>query len=706
MLQFLNPWMLVGLCAIAIPIFIHILHRYRVRATPFAGMRFLDQVMVRLQRQLRWQDALLLFLRCAALGCIAFALSQPLWRSQADYSQLLERQGATAAIVIFDNSASCTKQLDTLKQLAHGYVDTLRSGDAVSILSLNTDDDQILYDFSTAHRFIDRIDATDANNNLSALFVRAQQALQKHVNPHTEIIVITDGQESAWDASCLRHVNNLQDPTQTEDDAKQRVIVLTPVENPQANNSSIRMLNSSQQVTAVGQRCLFSLAIQHQGAVPEHQALVRLRVNNRTIDEQVIDRRSDIEEILHFHYEFTEPGSHIVSAELVGLRDDIPGDNIRHISIAVTERIPVLLIDGENGKQLRYVSLALAAKSNTKNSFQIDHIDLTGVNAEKLAQYPIAILADTAALDSQSIAHLERYIVGGGNVLVFLGARSQTQVINDLWSRNGDGFLPCNIENPKSGDLNLVLYPQCQDVSHAAFSSLPSNTQQLLSASTIYKYVPLLTNDVIRDPNFQTLMTLNNGDPFLVERRRGQGRVLLCASNTQLDWSDLASHAIYVPWMRGLCSYLSSFLLPPRNLECGESIIHLDSEEGQVHISDTQGHVIEHQRSAWQGHQVAQSNIIWQSGAYIARQKQQRTWYAINIPTTEQTLSYINSDWLNEHAPSLVIIQGIAEVEESWGNKQSSAIPLWHMCIVAALLLLFAESFYARRLSHGVQSNG
>ena len=126
MLHLLNPWMLFGLIAIAIPIGIHLLHRFRVRTTPFAGMRFLDQVMVRLQRKLRWQDSLLLILRCITLCLLALALCQPIWRSQQDFSKLLERSGATAAVLLFDNSASARKNIDALKQLAHEYINTLR----------------------------------------------------------------------------------------------------------------------------------------------------------------------------------------------------------------------------------------------------------------------------------------------------------------------------------------------------------------------------------------------------------------------------------------------------------------------------------------------------------------------------------------------------------------------------------------------------
>ncbi len=698
MLQLLNPWMLLGLLAIAAPILIHLLHRYRVRSTPFAGMRFLDQVIVRLRRQLRWQGILLLLIRCSAIAILVIALAQPLWRSQQDFSQLLERQGATAAVIVFDNSASSRQHFAKLQLLAHSYINTLRSGDAVSIISVDQQNIQTIYDFNTAHAIIDRLEHTDARSDVAVMLQSAELAMRAHVNPYKEIIVVTDGQKSDWDDSSLNQIETLRDNLSSEQN-EPRFIMLAPQQGYQVNNSSIRLLQSSQQVLAVGQRCLISIAIQHEGAVPEHQCIVRIRADGRVIDERVIDRSADVEEIIHCEYEFSEAGSHYISAELVGLRDSIPSDNIRYTSIEVTKRIPVLLIDSHDGKQLRFLTYALNASIEEQSAFVVEHANITDISAERLAAYPVVVLADTVALDSQSIATIERYVVGGGNIIVALGEQSQASIINSLWSRNGDGFLPCNIMDAREVPSGTLVYPQFKQHKHPAFATLPNNRDELFSSCSVSRFMPLDVANVINDENFNILMTLNTGEAFLVERHRGQGRVLLCASSMHIDWTDIPSHGVFVPWVRGLCSYLASFLLPPRNIHCGESIIHLQHESGQDSFVDQDGNTIEHKRGSWQGHQVARSETIWRAGLYAARHQHQRTWYAVNVPSSEQQIDLIDQQWLEEAIPQMLLMHNEEEINNSWGSGDDSATALWSFGILLCIALLAVEMFYVRTLT-------
>lgn len=704
MLQLLNPWMLLGLAAIILPVLIHLLHRYRVKSTSFAGMRFLDQVMVRLRRKLRWQGIMLLALRCLALLLLALALSQPLWRAQRDYSQLLERQGATASVVIFDNSASSHKQFQELKDLAHSYINTLRNGDAISIVSLGNNTTQTLYDFSAAHILIDRIATTDANSDLASQLQEAETAMRAHVNPYQEIIIITDGQQSAWNDSAIHQLQQLQSNLLRED-SEPRCIVLNPTSDPQAHNSSIRLLQSSQQVLAVGQRCLLSIAIQHQGAVPQQQCLVRIRADGRIIEERIVNRTPGVEEIIHCEHQFSVAGSHYVSAELVGLRDSIPADNVRFNSLSVTERIPVLLIDSHDGRQLRHVTLALEATTDEHSPFAVSRCDITEINTEQLAGFPVVVLADTAALDSQSIATIERYIVGGGNLIVLLGEASEPAIINSLWSRNGDGFLPCNIGERISVESSSRVHPQFTQSNHPAFATLTSSRDDLFAACHISQYYPLDTVNIINDEQFSVLMELNTGDAFLVERHRGQGRVLLLSSSFDLEWNDITVHGVFVPWIRSLCSYLSSFLLPPRNIHCGEPIIHLLQQQTQHSFVNPDGKIIKQQRGTWQGHAVRRSDAQWQAGLYAAHWKQERTWYAVNVPESEHSMQTIDQAWLQEHLDSVLMLRSRAEIEQSWGSGSDSATALWPTMLILSLLCFVSEMFYARHLAQSEAGN-
>ncbi|MFQ5541375.1 MAG: hypothetical protein ACE5E2_00980, partial [Candidatus Binatia bacterium] len=53
------------------------------------------------------------------------------------------------------------------------------------------------------------------------------------------------------------------------------------------------------------------------------------------------------------------------------------------------------------------------------------------------------------------------------------------------------------------------------------------------------------------------LLNLANGDPLLVEKKVGPGRVLLFTTAADLEWSDLPFKTVYLPLMQSLVSYLS-----------------------------------------------------------------------------------------------------------------------------------------------------
>jgi hypothetical protein len=56
----------------------------------------------------------------------------------------------------------------------------------------------------------------------------------------------------------------------------------------------------------------------------------------------------------------------------------------------------------------------------------------------------------------------------------------------------------------------------------------------------------------------RTLMSLEGGLPLLVERRLGQGRILLYTGTLDLGWNDFPLKAAYMPWVQRLVSHLGA----------------------------------------------------------------------------------------------------------------------------------------------------
>ena len=104
MIQFLNPLVLLGLAAAAIPFIIHFFNRFRAERREFSSLMLLKEVSNRQVRRLRMRRWLLLILRTLAVILLVLAPARPVMRgiiASGPRDHL-----PTSAVMVFDNSAS------------------------------------------------------------------------------------------------------------------------------------------------------------------------------------------------------------------------------------------------------------------------------------------------------------------------------------------------------------------------------------------------------------------------------------------------------------------------------------------------------------------------------------------------------------------------------------------------------------------------
>ena len=103
-MSFLNPWMLFGLGALALPILIHLWQRRRVVQIPFGTLRFLKAVAARTRRSSRIENLLLLLLRCLIFALVALAVARPVMLARS--ARLFGGEVPRTVVLVIDNSAS------------------------------------------------------------------------------------------------------------------------------------------------------------------------------------------------------------------------------------------------------------------------------------------------------------------------------------------------------------------------------------------------------------------------------------------------------------------------------------------------------------------------------------------------------------------------------------------------------------------------
>src|SRR5437868_1146831 len=97
-MSFLNPIMLFGLGAAAVPVIIHLLNRRKFQKVVWAAMRFLKTSVEHTRQRSRVEDLLLLFLRCLILILLALAAARPALRSSS--LPVLGGPGKSTAVVL------------------------------------------------------------------------------------------------------------------------------------------------------------------------------------------------------------------------------------------------------------------------------------------------------------------------------------------------------------------------------------------------------------------------------------------------------------------------------------------------------------------------------------------------------------------------------------------------------------------------------
>src|SRR3954453_24160485 len=73
----LAPLMMLGGLAVTIPIALHFFYRARYKPLPWAPMKFLKEAIEQTSRRLKFQEWVLLALRCLALILLALATARP-----------------------------------------------------------------------------------------------------------------------------------------------------------------------------------------------------------------------------------------------------------------------------------------------------------------------------------------------------------------------------------------------------------------------------------------------------------------------------------------------------------------------------------------------------------------------------------------------------------------------------------------------------
>ena len=516
-LSLLSPLFLVGAAAAAIPIVIHLFYRRTEPVIEFAAMRYLRQAPVEESRHRRLRELLLLALRVAALVLLACAFARPYLAGAAAAST------GAATVVLIDTSASLSApgQFERVRARALEVVRDAPATHAVGVLSFAQAADVIApvsYDRAGALAAIAQLTPGAGATRYRAALQRAGEELTGRSG---RIVVITDLQQSGWDAAAEGGVPDGLAVELEEIDGPAANLAVTALRVEAGETVAVVQNFSPRSVT---EQVVFTIDERRVGAVPvvvAAGASAEARIPLEPLDAGALSAG-------------------------IGDREGYQADNVRYAVLDAGNATEVLAVTASgHPSEALYLQRALAIVDGA-GGFRFRAVSgaaFSAVEAGALDGVDVLVVLGTRGLDERGRARLAQFVRSGGGLLVTAGPDVEpailTQALGGLvatsWRARPEqtlSFAPADGRHPifrlfgGVGTLGNVSFAR------AALVDAPA------SAEVVARY--------------------SDGTPALVEERTSGGRALVFGSDLNHRWNDFPLQPAFVPFIHETRRYLAS----------------------------------------------------------------------------------------------------------------------------------------------------
>ncbi|MBM3998438.1 MAG: VWA domain-containing protein [Planctomycetes bacterium] len=519
--------------AALVPLAVHLLRRRTYRETPWAAMRFLEAAMRRRAGRMRIEQWLLLILRMALLALLAVALADP--RSRGSGSTDHRATGPkTHWVFVIDVSysmayhASERSLLEESKSLARDRIQAAADGDGFTLVAMGapaqTRIAEPAFDRADVLRELERLeplhggasldDALDAARRIATRAKRRYPRLTR-----TRICVFSDLQRTTWSDLDSPGVRRRIDAW-----AREIPIELVEVGEPAWRNAAVTRLELAHSLVTPDQDARFLAEIRRLSTDHPRRARAIALVDGQVVHEADVDLTSGTE-TLAFSHRFLKPGDYAVELRIAGA-DPLDIDNHRWTSVRVRDSLRVLCVEGAPGAA-RYVAIAIEPSGVEPARLRCETAGPSGLVDRDLGPYACIFLCNVPTFQSEEVESLRRYADSGGGLVFFLGDQVQTDRYNELLhdGERGRALLPARLGSVEADRVHSL---DPLEYRHPLVKPFRSHERAGLLTVPIQRHFRL---DPTGTTGSRVALGLDNGEPILVEKDYGRGRVFLFGSS-------------------------------------------------------------------------------------------------------------------------------------------------------------------------------
>lgn len=682
-MNFLTPLFFAGLAAVAVPILVHLIHRERKDVIEFPSLMFLRKIPYRTVRRQKIRHWLLLALRCAALALIVMAFARPfLGRDIAGTTVT----GSRELVILLDRSYSMGYGDRWTRAVASARrtIDAMAPGDRATLVPF-ADGPQAAttatQDRAALVAALAPVKLSSGGTHYAPALKLAQKTLEASKLPRREVVLITDFQKVAWDGHA-----DVRLPPGT-------VLTRVDLSDKTTSNVSVTSVELRREYEQGREKVGATARLTNKGAKPVDKLAVSLDLGGRTVETKSVTLAPNSAATVIFNA-FPLPDG-FTRGSVRAAPDALPQDNTFFFALSRGQAISVLVLESAAGARGPYLSRALGIGG--RPPFRVMTKPISKLAADDLTGRSLVVLDDAGFPQGDAGRRLAQWVREGGGLLVILGDRASPASWSGAVTEHllpGAVGAPVDLGAPRGGTLGYL------DRSHPVFELFSAPRSGDFSAARVLRYrkieMPSDTGIVAR---------YDDGAPALIDRRVGDGKVVIFTSTLDTYWNDLAVQPVFLPFVHSLAKYSARYAEDQPWYTVGKVLDVrglFGRDEPEVVVTSPSGAKsrMEGGKSVAGGRAVELS----EQGFYELRTANETAdeahLVAVNLDPAESDLSAVDPEEMAAAItapPGAVATAGTGApltIEDRERNQR-----IWWYLLIGAFALLAAETVLSNRLS-------
>jgi hypothetical protein len=572
-LAFLAPILLPLLALASVPVIIHLLNRRRFQTVEWAPMKYLKLTIKTNRRRLRIEQLLLLALRTALIVALVLAVARPVLTQAGGLGGWLGgRRGRVSRILVIDDSlstgyrAETRTAFDTARDVASQLAKAAGSQDSLTVFVTSAPADPLvreahLDDPAKLLGMLAALQPSDTRSDWAATLKSADDLLSAATFPTREVVVVTDLRRAGWGEGVSALASQW--------DKAGVSLRVVDVGSRQTDNASLAALEQEDPLALPSQPLAVKAQVRNRLAAPlaGAQATLDFAGNSRPLSVPDVAPGQSLD--LPLSVTPQRPGHFPLRLALPP--DALPADDARWLGVAVRANVGVTLVDGEPGArpfegETDFLTVAFTAGTLP---WEVSRVTDTDWLAVRPAPADVLVLANVAAVPPAHVAALERLVSAGMGLIVFVGDQVDPQLYNDRLFRDGAGLLPARLDGVVEQTVTgLVMEP----VGASPLAALTKVSPAALGRIVAKKHLAVEVGKASEQVRVLARWNDAQGQPAVLEKKFGKGRVLLWTVTADRQWSDWPIDPTYVLAVRSAATAVARPDAGAGDLSAGQPI--------------------------------------------------------------------------------------------------------------------------------------